>query len=152
MSNLIITLIALTVFVLFMGSGTNYMSFDSILIHGDSNKISTALVSYHSGINTYKVANNTLPSDFVQFIPGIISEPALPEYMSVNSYNKNSLSGVAEICFDVSLENKKYFSMLDKISAKEGYLNLVVSDACGASSHEEPLTYPAQVLVTYYIR
>lgn len=152
MSNLIITLIALTLFVLFMGAGTNYISLDSIFIYSDKNTFSSALVNYHSGINTYKIANNTLPSTIDDFIPGIIPNPELPKYVAFSSYASNSSTGMAELCFDVEIENHSYFEMFDRISEKEGYQNLIVSNNCGDTTHVEPSSYPAAVVVTYYIR
>lgn len=152
MANLIITLIAMAVFILFMGAGASYINYDAVNAFGDKHKITSALSTYHSGVNTYKIGNNTFPLNVGDFIPGIVSEPTLPSYMSLYSYEKDSIVEMVTFCFDAEISGETYFKTLDRISSGEGYSNFIISNTCGDMMPDNPSSYPSNKKITYIIR
>ncbi len=152
MFSLITTLIALSIFVIFLYAGTNYINFDTVYLIQDKSQISSGLVQYNSGVSNYWLINGRFPNDVLDIIPALVTEPSLPKYMVRSGFSNNVSTGFVEVCFDVTINNKDTLDMLDRISAHEGYTTFIIADSCGDSANNYPASFPSENIITYYIR
>ena len=158
MFNLVITMLAITVFGLAVTAGSGYLSFDSIHSAINAGKIESSIVSISSASAQYRMLEDEMPADIgVLLNSGYMKyTPEFPGNIHLSPsdsllFDKNS--GILSLCIgSSSVTSLDYDSML-KVEINLGVENVVIASSCHESTDMvAPTNFPASVWLTYRLQ
>jgi hypothetical protein len=151
--NLIITLIAISLFSVIALSGVGYINVDSVSAKNKMFKIKSGLSQLSSGIITFRMLFKKYPTDFSQFTPHIVELPELPQGFTLESVGRINAVGFTDkisICISGDSLGKPDIKAYYELNSAYDSNTLLLTDDCSSITEiAPPVTFPANVKIIY---
>lgn len=156
MFGLIIVIIAIAVFALFMGAGSNYIDGDKLQAYEVRAQLNSSVSKYASGVIQFNLLFGQSPSELSHISPSLVSPPKMPRNMEVTSIGNYSVPRHGDrvgICFSANnVEFPSYLAVSElKDMFPEGQL-LITGNCQDLIEISAPITYPTTFNFIFLVR
>jgi hypothetical protein len=133
MSNLIIAIIAIALFVSVVTSGINYVNQDKMQINQQASNMRNNITQIESAVVAYNTTFGEYPDQLGDMIPQYTNVPSFPSGIVLDSFVNNTTTKQRYFCFKVQKTNYNYKSFV-KVKSERSESSMIISNTCGQTS------------------
>jgi S1-C subfamily serine protease len=149
MSNLIITVISIALFICVVTSGINYVNQDRMAINQQASNLRNTITQIESAVVAYNTTFGEYPDKLGDMVPQFSSMPSFPAGTSLISFVNNEAANKRYFCFSVDKTPYNYASF-QKVQSERSTGSIVISNACGDSSSLAQTALNSNFSVSFY--
>lgn len=149
MSQLIITLIAILLFVGVVTGGINYVNNDAMTINKDGNTINAAYMAIKADVANYSIKQPETPDSLSKIYPSSAFYPALPPNINLYSLTKQA-NGEIYVCLTV-VKTPISFGSTIRLQRDRSTERIFLNNNCGENENQNYDTLSSNYYLTIYL-
>lgn len=149
MSQLIITLIAITLFSCLAIAGVNYLNHDKMMVYQEEGRMRSGLVQLRSAVTIYYNNFGVFPDNYDDIKINTTSL-SFPTGMEIDSYTNDTEAGDQFFCIK-SVLNPVIQGTLTSLKKNNPAEKLFISNDCGAKADSGYDKLSSNFYITYYL-
>lgn len=152
MAAVLLVVISIILFGYFIGAGSNNINTDVYIVNKLSITMNAALSKIEQGVNQHQIAFNSKPQQLSDIVPVFISDPALPSFMQLESFQSNFGAGglYTGVCFGVTASSALELQFIEKMNKNSA---IELSNVCSEiNTDDKLLSKSVNIKLIYLIR
>ncbi|MFK4132127.1 hypothetical protein ACI2KR_07490 [Pseudomonas luteola] len=150
MCNLIITLIAIALFIGVVTSGISYVNQDAMNISQQSSNLRNSITQLESAVVSYNTTFGDYPTQVGDLIPQFTSIPSFPAGTDLINFTNDETTNKRYFCFNVA-KTPYNFESFKKVKGERSEGSIIIANTCGVYSDMQYTSLNTTFSVSFYL-